>query len=82
MLWFNCLQADNEQNERAAYSAQLSDFIADNPQVNITQLGELLLAHAHASVGGFLDTSLPRWDFAGSLFYVGTLVSTIGQWAS
>ncbi len=58
--------------------AQLDTFLAYNPAVNISQLQTLLDAHAKASAGGFLNTSRPRWDYAGSLYYVGTLVSTIG----
>lgn len=73
------LQAGDEERQRAAYVTQFNAFLSDNPAVNISQLDCLLTAHAAASAGGFLNTSRARWDFAGSLYYVGTLVSTIGQ---
>ena len=76
---FMALESDVEQVSRDCYNEILDEFLRSNPSVNITQLNILLAANAYATMGGFLNTSRPRWDFAGSLYYVGTLVSSVGM---
>ena len=43
-----------------------------------SQLRALLDAHARASTNGVLPDQRQRWDFSGSFYFVGTVVSTIG----
>ena len=49
------------------------------PDVNVTELEKLLAAHANAATHGYLSSSLERWNYLGSLYYVVTLITTIGK---
>ena len=77
---FMLLEADNEQRERVEYRAMYQEFMASNPLVNETDLQELLRKHALADSAGIVGQKRARWDFPGSFYFVGTVVSTIGQW--
>ena len=76
---FMLLEADNEQRERVEYRAMYQEFMASNPLVNETDLQELLRKHALADSAGIVGQKRARWDFPGSFYFVGTVVSTIGQ---
>ena len=76
---FMLLERDNEIQERNMYYHVLETFIQGNPEVNLTQLEVLLKAHAEASSAGLLKEYRERWDYAGSFYFVGTVVSTIGK---
>ena len=76
---FMLLEADNELRERAEYEAMYQDFLANNPLVNVTDLQRLLRKHALADSAGIVGQKRARWDFPGSFYFVGTVVSTIGE---
>ena len=76
---FMFLERDKEVEDRNAYFHRLNAFIRDNPTVNETQLKQLLDYHAEASAAGLLSDRRQRWDFSGSFYFVGTVVSTIGK---
>jgi hypothetical protein len=76
---FMALEADNEQHEKAEYSAVIQAFMDKYPGVNKTDLDELLRRHALADAAGIVGNKRPRWDFPGAFYFVGTVVSTIGQ---
>ncbi|KAK2190636.1 hypothetical protein NP493_72g01038 [Ridgeia piscesae] len=76
---FMLLERGRETEERARYYDVLKTFLANNPDVNQTQLQTLLDSHAAASSEGLLKNQRHRWDFAGSFYFVGTVVSTIGR---
>lgn len=46
--------------------------------VALQRLDELLYAYGNASSSGVINKSR-RWDFPGSFYFVGTIVSTIGK---
>lgn len=77
-LIFMALESGAEQASSHSFNEQFDDFLFANPQLNVSELNSLLRAYASAASTGMLNTSIPRWNFAGSLYYVGTLVSTIG----
>ena len=76
---FMLLEQGREKEERKRYYNALADFLVNNPDVNRTQLDSLLASHATASSEGLLNEQRKRWDFAGSFYFVGTVVSTIGK---
>ncbi len=76
---FMFLEKDNEIVERNRYYHILETFLRNNPDVNKTQLEILLNEHGEAVSAGFLREKRLRWDFAGSFYFVGTVVSTIGK---
>ncbi|KAL8615506.1 hypothetical protein ACOMHN_028169 [Nucella lapillus] len=76
---FMALEADNEQKEKKEYEAVYRQFLLDNPGVNQTDLARLLHKHALADAAGIVGNKRARWDFPGSFYFVGTVVSTIGE---
>jgi hypothetical protein len=76
---FMFLEQDNEVAMRQRYYHALKVFLANNPSVNVTELASLLKDHADAASTGLLMDKRSRWDFAGSFYFVGTVVSTIGK---
>jgi potassium channel subfamily K protein 13 len=78
-LLFMLIEKPQEIEARAAYTAHFTTFLAHNPSVNLTELDLLLRQYADAAEAGLLDTQRSRWDFAGSFYFVGTVVSTIGK---
>ena len=76
---FMWLERDNEITQRTHYYEILNEFKQNNPDVNMTSLERLLDMHVDAATSGILDDQRPRWDFAGSFYFVGTVVSTIGE---
>lgn len=76
---FMLLERGRETEERMRYKDLLETFLKNHPDVNRTQLQTLLDSHAEASAGGLLKGQRQRWDFAGSFYFVGTVVSTIGR---
>ncbi|XP_066281894.1 potassium channel subfamily K member 13-like [Branchiostoma lanceolatum] len=69
---------DKEQEDREEYDSALALFRQRYPDINISDLNQLLEAHADASSRGLLTSKRPRWDFPGAFYFVGTVVSTIG----
>ena len=76
---FMLLEQDNALKDQRLYYETLEDFINAYPCVNMSDLEVLLDMHAEASSAGLLKTDRPRWDFSGSFYFVGTVVSTIGK---
>lgn len=74
------LERDKELAMRQQYYHVLKMFLKNNPSVNTTELETLLQHHGDATASGILMEKRPRWDFAGSFYFVGTVVSTIGQY--
>ena len=75
---FMLLERDKEIEDRENYYATLKIFKEMYPEVNETDLEGLLDLHADASSAGLLEQR-DRWDFSGSFYFVGTVVSTIGK---
>ena len=76
---FMLLEQGNEQRERVEYRKMVDSFTELYPFVNKSLLEELLRQHALAAAAGFVEDIRPRWDFAGAFYFVGTVVSTIGE---
>lgn len=77
---FMVLEKDNEDHEKQEYQNHLDSFYAKYPSVNRSDLEYLLKIHSEAESAGFVGNKRPRWDFSGSFYFVGTVVSTIGWW--
>ena len=75
---FMLLERDKELEDKAYYSALYENFTATYPNVSESELKLLLSVHADASAAGLLGQR-DRWDFSGSFYFVGTVVSTIGK---
>ncbi|KAL4238874.1 Potassium channel subfamily K member 12 [Mactra antiquata] len=75
---FMFLEGDNETKEKKEYDIHLQSFYDRYPSVNKSDLESLLRIHSEAESAGFVGNKRPRWDFSGSFYFVGTVVSTIG----
>ena len=78
---FMVLEQDNEAVEKDKYAKYIKAFKDTYPNVNETDLDDLLRVHASAHSLGYVGYKRPRWDFSGSFYFVGTVVSTIGKWS-
>jgi len=76
---FMILEKENEDQEKQEYNSHLDAFYAKYPSVNRSDLEYLLKIHSEAESAGFVGNKRPRWDFSGSFYFVGTVVSTIGK---
>jgi len=76
---FMVLERDNEIHEKQQYEEHVQAFFDKYPEVNRTDLERLLKVHSQAEAAGFVGNKRPRWDFSGSFYFVGTVVSTIGR---
>ena len=79
-LLFMFLEKENELKEKSAYQAHLQEFFRKyNGTVDRKDVEQLLKLHSEAESAGFVGSKRPRWDFSGSFYFVGTVVSTIGK---
>uniref|UniRef100_A0A1I8H559 Potassium channel subfamily K member 13 n=1 Tax=Macrostomum lignano TaxID=282301 RepID=A0A1I8H559_9PLAT len=76
---FMAIEGPREQAEKAKYFKFAQDFRARYAAVlNLSELDDYLSLHADAFTSGYLTDRRPRWDYSGSFYFVGTVVSTIG----
>ena len=76
---FTALERDNEVSEKRVYVKLVESFKLKYPEVNASDLEYLLHMHSKAETAGYVGDRRPRWDFPGSFYFVGTVVSTIGE---
>ena len=77
---FMVLERDNEIQEKSVYQSKLDDFYAKyDGKVDRQDVEELLKVHSEAEAAGIVGNRRDRWDFSGSFYFVGTVVSTIGK---
>ena len=76
---FMFLERENEENEKRMYNLTLQSFYDKYPTVDKKDVEYLLKKHSVAEAAGFVGNKRPRWDFPGSFYFVGTVVSTIGK---
>ncbi|XP_037524378.1 potassium channel subfamily K member 12 [Rhipicephalus sanguineus] len=78
-LLFRAIEGPWEVEARERYDQVLRDFwLKYNGTVDPQDVVRLLEEHANASSRNLLPNKRPRWDFVGSFYFVGTVVSTIG----
>ena len=76
---FMILERDQELEDRNTYHHEVGLFLKTNPCVNQVDLKRILSIHHEAASSGILPQTRERWDFSGSFYFVGTVVSTIGK---
>lgn len=76
---FAALERNNELKEKELYRKHIDSFKSKYPLVNESDLRLLLDIHSQAESAGFVGNKRPRWDFSGAFYFVGTVVSTIGE---
>lgn len=79
IFFVRVLEDDNELELRKHYTLSREVFLEKYPDINTSDLELLLNCHAEAAMRGHLPDVRRRWDFMGSIYFVCTLVSTIGK---
>lgn len=78
-LVFSALERPSELQAHQRWEEQLANFTQQH-RLSVESLQDLLRHYEEAFVTGIrVDALRPRWDFSGAFYFVGTVVSTIGQ---
>lgn len=76
---FSALERPSELRARHRWQEQLDNFTRQH-HIGLDALHVLLRQYEEANVAGIrVDTLRPRWDFSGAFYFVGTVISTIGE---
>ncbi|CDQ58799.1 unnamed protein product [Oncorhynchus mykiss] len=79
---FSALERPSELRARLLWDQQLANFTLSH-RVSLGALHSLLRQYEEANGAGIrVDALRPRWDFSGAFYFVGTVVSTIGECSS
>lgn len=76
---FSALEHPKEKLAKERWAQRIEQF---THKYNLSQddLNNFLRNYEEANVAGIrVDATRPRWDFAGAFYFVGTVVSTIGE---
>ncbi|XP_064782976.1 potassium channel subfamily K member 13a [Oncorhynchus masou masou] len=75
---FSALEQPKELQANEQWAQRFERFTQKH-SLNRTDLETFLRFYEEANIAGIrVDTLRPRWDFTGALYFVGTVVSTIG----
>lgn len=76
---FSALEQPKEREAKERW-AQRFDHFSQKHNLSKKDLNNFLKSYEEANVAGIrVDAIRPRWDFSGALYFVGTVVSTIGE---
>lgn len=76
---FSAIERPSELRARGRWNRTLHNF-SDAFNVSLQELSYFLREYESAVAAGIRADSLrPRWDFTGAFYFVGTVVSTIGE---
>lgn len=68
------------EREAKARWAHTFDIFRQTHNLSKKELNNFLRSYEQANVAGIrVDAVRPRWDFTGAFYFVGTVVSTIGE---
>ncbi|XP_060685442.1 potassium channel subfamily K member 13a [Hemiscyllium ocellatum] len=75
---FSAIEQPKEREAQRRWLHAQSNF-SRRYNISVTELRRFLRDYEQANVAGVrVDETRPRWDFTGSFYFVGTVVSTIG----
>lgn len=76
---FSALEQPKEREAKLRWTRSLELFSLKHNLSN-KELSNFLRSYEEANVAGIrVDSVRPRWDFTGAFYFVGTVVSTIGE---
>lgn len=76
---FSALEQPKEREAKERWAQRFEHF-SQKYNLSKKDLNNFLRNYEEANVAGIrVDTIRPRWDFSGALYFVGTVVSTIGE---
>ena len=77
-LIFQLLESDNEKELRKRYSDLFRDLEKDY-NLTTTLMKEIERVHEEACGIGLVNPVSEKWSFAGSFYFAGTVLTTIGK---
>lgn len=76
---FSALEQPKEREAKERWAQRFEHF-SEKHNLSKKDLNNFLRSYEEANVAGIrVDAIQPRWDFSGALYFVGTVVSTIGE---
>lgn len=76
---FSALEQPKEREAKERWAQRFEHF-SQKHNLSKKDLNNFLRNYEEANVAGIrVDAIRPRWDFSGALYFVGTVVSTIGE---
>ena len=76
---FSALEQPMEHEAKARWAHRFERF-SQKYNLSAAELNDFLRSYEEANVAGIrVDAIRPRWDFPGAFYFVGTVVSTIGE---
>ncbi|MEQ2255526.1 Potassium channel subfamily K member 13 [Ilyodon furcidens] len=76
---FSALEQPKEREAKERWAQRFEHF-SQKYNLSKKDLRNFLKNYEEANVAGIrVDTIRPRWDFTGAFYFVGTVVSTIGE---
>uniref|UniRef100_A0A8C7WPC0 Potassium channel subfamily K member 13 n=1 Tax=Oryzias sinensis TaxID=183150 RepID=A0A8C7WPC0_9TELE len=76
---FSALEQPKEREAKERWTQRFEHF-SQKYNLSKKDLKNFLRKYEEANVAGIrVDTIRPRWDFSGAFYFVGTVVSTIGE---
>ena len=76
---FSALEQPKEREAKARWAQRFERF-SQKYNLSKKDLDNFLRSYEEANVAGIrVDAIRPRWDFCGAFYFVGTVVSTIGE---
>lgn len=76
---FSAIELPGERRAKQRWEERLQNFTRRH-NLSRAELRDFLREYEEASVAGIrVDDIRPRWDFTGAFYFVGTVVSTIGE---
>ena len=76
---FSALEQPKEREAKERWTQRFEHF-SHKYNLSKKDLNSFLRSYEEANVAGIrVDAIRPRWDFTGAFYFVGTVVSTIGE---
>lgn len=75
---FSALEQQNEQKLKIYYNNIFYTFAKDN-NLTSSAISHLLKTHRESCLLGVGINQINKWDFAGSFYFTGTVITTIGK---
>lgn len=77
---FSAIERPSELRAHGRWNGTLLNF-SETFNISLQDLNSFLREYEAAIAAGIrADALRPRWDFTGAFYFVGTVVSTIGEW--
>lgn len=79
---FSAIERPSELRAHGRWNGTLLNF-SETFNISLQELNSFLREYEAAIAAGIrADALRPRWDFTGAFYFVGTVVSTIGEWCN